>query len=216
MSTQFDVIVVGGGASGMMAAGRAAERGLSVLLLEKNKRLGMKLAITGGGRCNICNAEEDIHRLLAHYGSAKKFLYSSFSQFGVAETFTFFTSRGLPLKVEAHKRAFPVTEQAGDVVRVLEKYMRQGKVTVRTGAQVKGCVAEGGKIVGVDVSGTRLSARAYILATGGKSHPETGSTGDGFRWLADLRHTVKEPTPSVVPLAVSDAWVKSLAGVALD
>ncbi|MFA6511986.1 MAG: aminoacetone oxidase family FAD-binding enzyme [Patescibacteria group bacterium] len=212
----YDVIVLGGGAAGMMAAGRAAERGRRVLLLEKNEKLGQKLIITGGGRCNICNAEDDVHLLLAQYGKAKAFLHSAFSQFGVAETFTFFESRGLPLKVEERKRAFPKTEKASDVLRTLEHYMKQGKVTVQTKATVRGFCVDNGRIVGVTVQKENISAASYILATGGISHPETGSTGDGFTWLSDLGHDVQEPTPTVVPLAVQDAWVKSLAGIALN
>lgn len=216
MQNNYDVIVIGGGASGMMAAGRAAERGRRVLLLEKNEHLGEKLAITGGGRCNICNAEEDIHRLLAHYGTAAKFLYSPFSQFGMAETMEFFTTRGLPLKVEALQRAFPESEKASDVVRVLEDYLHKNGVEIRTNAEVQGFVEDSGKISGVEIDGQTVTAESYILATGGKSHPETGSTGDGFRWLRDLGLDVQEPTPTVVPLAAQEDWIKSLAGVTLD
>ena len=111
-SHHFDVIVIGGGAAGLMAAGRAGARGKRVLLLEKNKKLGEKLRISGGGRCNITNAEEDTKALLAHYGVAEPFLHSPFSEFGVKDTFEFFESRKLPLKVEARKRAFPKTERA--------------------------------------------------------------------------------------------------------
>lgn len=216
MGKEFDVIVIGGGPSGMMAAGRAAERGRRVLLLEKNDRLGVKLLLTGGGRCNICNAEDDVHRLLAHYGLAKKFLYSSFSQFGVTETFSFFESQNLPLKIEALKRAFPKSEKASDVVRALEKYLAKGKVEIRKSVSVHGFVFRSNKIVGVKVRGCVVSAESYILATGGKSHPETGSTGEGFEWLSALHHEVKKPTPSVVPLSVRDTWIKSLAGVTFD
>lgn len=200
----------------MIAAGRAAERGRRVLLLEKNAQLGQKLAITGGGRCNICNAQEDVHLLLPHYSEAKKFLFSPFSQFGVAQTFDFFESRGLPLKVEAHHRAFPASEKAIDVVRVLKTYVHSGQVEVRMNANVQGFGVAAGKITGVKVNGETLVAKSYILATGGKSHPETGSTGDGFAWLKKLGHEVKEPTPTIVPLAVGEAWIKSLAGIALD
>ena len=112
----------------MMAAGRAAERGARVLLLEKNKRLGEKLRISGGGRCNITNAEEDERILLKAYGKAEQFLYSLFAQFGVKDTFAFFESRGLPLSVQARKRAFPRSEKAADVVRVLESYIKKGGV----------------------------------------------------------------------------------------
>lgn len=211
-----DVIVIGGGASGMMAAGRAAERGRRVVLLEKNDQLGEKLAISGGGRCNITNAQENERLLLQHYGSAEKFLYSPFSQFGVKETFAFFTQRGLPLIVQANNRAFPETEKASDVIHVLEQYLSQGQVEIRTGAEVQGLVEEGGKITGVKVDGQILQAESYILATGGVSHPETGSTGDGFGWLTEVRHDVQQPTPTIVPLAVQDSWVTSLAGIAID
>lgn len=215
MEMEYDVIVIGGGASGMMAAGRAAERGRRVLLLEKNTQLGAKLRITGGGRCNITNAEEDEQKLLAHYGKAKSFLHSPFSQFGVAHTFSFFESRGLPLVVQERKRVFPRTERAADVVKTLKEYLKENRVEVRTNAAVQKIEAGDGRIHAIVVDGKKLTASSFILATGGKSHPETGSTGDGFSWLTKLGHTVKEPTPSIVPLAVADAWVKKLAGVSL-
>lgn len=216
MKKIFDVIVIGGGASGMMAAGRAAERGKQVLLLEKNKRLGEKLRITGGGRCNITNAEFDTHLLLHNYGSAKQYLFSAFSQFGVADTFLFFESRGLTLAVEEHKRAFPTTHRAQDVVQVLESSIQKGSVDVRTGRAVKKILTDNDEIKGVQVGNEILTADTYILATGGMSHPETGSTGDGFRWLEDIGHTVVRPTPSLVPLTTKDKWVKSLSGTALS
>lgn len=212
----YDVIIIGGGASGMMAAGRAGERGRGVLLLEKNSELGAKLKITGGGRCNITNAEEDEQLLLSHYGQAKSFLHSPFSQFGIKDTFSFFESRKLPLVVQARKRAFPKTEKAIDVFKVLEKYLEKGKVKVQTKANVQGIESKDGQISAVIVNGKKITASSFILATGGKSHPETGSTGDGFEWLTKLGHTVKEPTPTIVPLAVQEEWIKKLAGVTLN
>lgn len=212
----YDVIVIGGGASGMMAAGRAAERGKRVLLLEKNAQPGAKLKITGGGRCNITNAEEDEQVLLAHYGDAKAFLHSPFAQFGVKDTFSFFESRGLPLVVQARKRAFPKTERALDVFSVLERYLKEGNVEVRTSATVEHIAGADGKIEKVMVNGAAFSAASFILATGGVSHPETGSTGDGFSWLKALGHAVQEPTPTIVPIAVQDKWIKKLAGVSLS
>lgn len=212
----YDVIVVGGGASGLMAAGRAAELGRRVLLLEKNKILGKKLNITGGGRCNITNAVFDHRDFLKNYGEAQDFLFSPFSQFGVQDTFNFFAKLGLPLVVEARTRAFPKSQKAEDVTKALVKYLRQNGVIVKTNAVVQEILMEKKKIVGVLANDTEYHAKSVILATGGVSHPETGSTGDGFQWLADLGHSVREPSPNVVPLRVREAWVKELAGVSLS
>lgn len=212
----YDIVVIGGGASGMMAAGRAAELGKSVLLLEKNKVLGQKLKITGGGRCNVTNAEENVRTFLKNYSTAEQFLYSPFSQFSNADTFEFFRNRGLPLVIQARKRAFPHTEKALDVYIVMEKYIKNKFVTIKTNSPVTKILKEKNKIIGVQSGRITYTANSYVLATGGMSHPETGSTGDGFDWLSDLGHTVKAPTPTIVPLAVKDAWIKSLAGVSLS
>ncbi len=226
----YDVIVVGGGASGMMAAGRAAQAGKKVLLIEKNKRLGEKLRITGGGRCNITNAQPDQHALLANYGDAADFLYSPFSQFGVAATRTFFENIGVPTVEQGARRVFPRSEQAEDVAEALERHIRAVGVTVRLGTAVQDILVDAGtprRITGIRVqqSGaggyqpevlTVTEGGSYIIATGGLSHPETGSTGDGFDWLRALGHTVKEPTPTIVPLAAPEAWVHALSGTALE
>jgi predicted Rossmann fold flavoprotein len=220
---EYDVLVVGGGSAGLMAAGRAAELGKRVLLLEKNKRLGEKLRISGGGRCNITNAEEDAHKLMSAYGTSAQFLFSTFSQFGNKDTFTFFESKALPLVVQARKRAFPKTEKALDVVKTLEEYVHKGGVTVKTGAQVTGVESNGSLITGVTcgpfdkAQGKQMvyTAKEYIFAAGSVSHPETGSTGDGFKWLQKLGHTVVEPTPTIVPIKVADEWVPLLAGTSL-
>ncbi len=209
----YDVIVVGGGASGLMAAGRAAERGKTVLLLEKNKSLGQKLKITGGGRCNITNAEPDQHIFLKKYGSAEPFLHSAFTQFGVGDTFKFFERRQLPLVTQDRGRVFPGTEKAEDVLAVLVKYLATGQVEVKTGLAVTGIEREGNIVKSVNTKQGKFSAKCFILATGGVSHPETGSTGDGFGWLTKLGHQVAPPSPTIVPLAVEEVWVKNLAGV---
>ncbi len=214
-NTRYDVIVIGGGASGMMAAGRAAELGKRVLILEKNTQLGEKLAISGGGRCNITNAEDNERLLLSKYGTASKFLYSPFSQFGMRDTFSFFESGGLPLKVEEQKRAFPVSERAIDVVNALVRYLTRGHVEIRIGVTVKQIVATDGRIKGVHTSVGNFSGTNYILATGGVSHPETGSTGDGFPWLTELGHTIVTPTATLVPLKVKEGWPKQLSGISL-
>ncbi|OGE64272.1 hypothetical protein A3I48_00790 [Candidatus Daviesbacteria bacterium RIFCSPLOWO2_02_FULL_36_7] len=211
-----DVIVIGGGAAGLMAAGQAATRGKSVLILEKNKRLGEKLKITGGGRCNITNAEADIRSFLSNFGRFADFLYSPFSQFGVTDTFTFFQSLGLPLVIQARNRVFPKTEKALDVLNALRENNNKLGVKVRTACTAGEILSEGRQITGVQTNLGTFQASSYILATGGVSHPETGSTGDGFRWFRELGHSVKDPTPTIVPLAVTDTWVKMLAGVSLS
>lgn len=212
----YDVVVVGGGASGMFAAIEAAKRGKSVLILEKNKSLGEKLKITGGGRCNITNAETDARTFLSHYGKAADFLFSPYSQFGSQETFEYFDALGLPLVVQARKRAFPVTEKAYDVYDVLRLELSRLHVNIKTGHTVKSILKEGDRIVGIETPHGTFRGHSYILATGGASHPETGSTGDGFNWLEELGHTVVAPTPTIVPLEVADEWVKALSGVSLS
>lgn len=212
----LDVIVVGGGAAGMMAAGRAAERGKRVLLVEKNKDLGQKLSITGGGRCNITNAEYDNRILLVNYGDAEKFLYATFSRFAVEQTFSFFETRGLSLVVEAGKRAFPNTLKAMDVTRVMVQYLREHQVEVRTHTAVKAIIAKHERVAGIETDHGLFSADHVILATGGLSHKHTGSTGDGFNWLRALGHTVHDPNPDVVPLKVAEPWVKRLSGTCLE
>lgn len=211
----FDVIVVGGGSSGMMAAGRAAALGKRVLLLEKNRELGAKLSITGGGRCNITNATYNAHDMLANYGKASQFLFSPFSQFGVKDTFEFFEKRGLRVVVQALNRAFPITEKAPDVVAVFEKYLEEGRVTIMTGSAVTKVLHDKKGIIGVVAGKENYTAKNYIFSTGGASHPETGSTGDGFEWLRQLGHNVKSPRPTIVPLKTSDKWSHKLSGVSI-
>lgn len=212
----WDVVVIGGGASGMFAAATAASQGKRVIVLEKNKYLGEKLSISGGGRCNITNAEYNPRALLAHYGEGAEFLFSPFSQFGVLETFEYFEKRGLPLVTQARKRAFPHTEKASDVVQVLQKDLTKHKVHVKSSCVVKSLEKKDDRIVSVETNQGRFQGRSFILATGGVSHPETGSTGDGFKFLKNIGHTVKDPTPTIVPIAVQDQWVKMLAGVSLS
>ncbi len=212
----FDVIVIGGGASGLMSASVAAKNGKRVLLIEKNKTLGNKLKISGGGRCNITNAEYDTRKFLSHYGDADVFLFSPFSKFGVKDTFTFFENLGLPLVVQARNRAFPKTEKALDVYNALYTSLIKSGVKIKTSCSVKKILYDKNTITGIDTKEGIFTAKSYILATGGTSHPETGSTGDGFKWLTDLGHSVKKPTPNIVPLAVEDEWVKMLSGTSLS
>lgn len=212
---EYDVIVVGGGASGMMAAGVAAEKGKRVLLIEKNDEMGRKLAISGGGRCNIFNAEPDSRALLSNYGDAAPFLHSAFAEFGLNETESFFERLGISTTVEANNRAFPVSQRATDVVYALVSYLKQYDVEIRTDTAIALINTKDGEITSILAQGFEFSANTYIFATGGMSHPETGSTGDGFAWLRDLGHTVKEPTPTIVPLSAREQWIKNLKGTTL-
>ncbi len=226
----WDVAVIGGGPAGMMAAGRAAERGAKVILIEKNARLGEKLLITGGGRCNVTNAEFDTRKLLEKFKDSDKYLFSSFSKWSVKETLEFFNGRKMDTKVEALKRAFPVSNKAESVWNVLVEYLKKEKVTILSKSEVTGFEKEGTEIVSVKlkngghtttapqvkIEGCKIYAKNFVLATGGLSRPETGSTGDGFKWLNELGHKVTPPDPTLVPVIIKDEWVKRLQGVALQ
>jgi predicted Rossmann fold flavoprotein len=220
---KYDVAVIGGGAAGMMAAGRAAELGASVILIEKNQGLGKKLLITGGGRCNVTNDTPDTRSFLAKLKKKGKFLFSTFSQHAVTESLEFFHSRDMETKVENEGRVFPVSNSARSVYDVLMKYMKEGAkkgghVEVATDVTAKGFHVRDGRIVGLNVSipGAGIStiiADSYILATGGTSMPETGSTGEGFQWLAAAGHTIVEPDLAMVPIKIAEKWVRDLSGV---
>ncbi len=213
---QYDVAVIGGGPAGMMAAGRAAELGARVVLLEKNPTLGKKLLITGGGRCNVTNAEFDEHILLGKFKENKKFLFSPFSRFTVQQTLDFFTSRNMPIKIETQKRAFPVSNSAQSVWDVLVAYMQQHNVKVITDSPADGFEFADEIITGIRMKNkTIVRAATYIIATGGKSRPKTGSTGEGFQWLKKIGHTIIEPDPALVPVKIHETWVHKLSGLTL-
>ena len=212
----YDVLVIGGGPAGMMAAAIAADAGKRVLLLEKNRSLGKKLNISGGGRCNITNAEYDTRSLLSHYGKAADFLHSPFSQFAVSDTFSFFEDRGLPLQVEARNRTFPVSQKASDVTAVLSRALQQGRVDVVLDCGVTSLNRANDHIESVTTTRGEFRADTVIVATGGLSRPETGSTGAGFGWLTSLGHTVRQPSPSIVPLATKEKWVAEVAGKTVE
>lgn len=220
----YDVAIIGGGPAGMIAAGKAAERGLSVVLIEKNDTLGKKLLITGGGRSNITNAEFDDSAFLDKFKGSAKFLFSAFSQHNVENSLDFFQTHNMPTKIEAEKRVFPISDKAKSVWDVLVNYMKTGNVTVISSTEVGGFIIDNDsttkKITGVRLkknpsSLKEIQAKSFILATGGTSRPETGSTGDALPWLTKLGHTVIEPSVSLVPVKTREQWVKRLQGVTL-
>jgi len=210
----WDVIIIGGGPAGMMAAVRAAERGRRVLLLEKNKRLGKKLSITGGGRCNVTNNKPDVRTMLDKYGAVGKFLFSTYTQHGVQESIDWFSERGVELHEENEGRLFPATNSAETICQTLEQALTQSSVTIETGVAVKSITqaGEGGFAVEME-SGTTYTAKACVLATGGYSRPDTGSTGEGFGWLEGLGHNVVASSLALVPLVLKEPWIKDLSGV---
>ncbi|MFA5870284.1 MAG: NAD(P)/FAD-dependent oxidoreductase [Candidatus Paceibacterota bacterium] len=214
--TIWDVAVIGGGQSGMMAAGRAAELGARVILIEKNETLGKKLLITGGGRCNLTNAEPSTRAFLSKLKGNDKFLFSPFAQMDIEKTISFFNDRGLSTKIEAGRRVFPTSDKSRSVLDVLVKYMKQGRVEILTKSSVNTLIKNVDNTFKIEIKDSKqIIARNVVIATGGTSRPETGSTGDGFMWLASLGHTVKEPNASLVPIAIHDTWVKTLQGITL-
>jgi predicted Rossmann fold flavoprotein len=213
---KYDAAIIGGGPAGLMAALRAGESGARVILLEKNSRLGAKLLLTGGGRCNLTNNIPDPRVFISQLGINGKFLFSALNKFGVDKTLDFFHSRGLKTKVEKNGRVFPVSNQASDVLDVLIKELRNFQVEIRTKGQVNRFVTEENKIIKLVLTdGREIEADKYILATGGKSYPGTGSDGDGYKWLAKMGHTIILPRPSLTPLLVEADFIKDLEGLSV-
>ena len=208
------IIVVGGGAAGIMAACRAAEEGAQVTLFEKMPQIGRKLRITGKGRCNLTNAA-DVDEIVKNIPGNGKFLYSALKNFSSADTVNFFESLGVKTKIERGGRIFPASDDAKEVIDALMKRLIILGVEVKTNSPVKEILAENKKIVGVFVGGKIFKADAVILATGGASYPATGSTGDGFKFARRLGHTVTEILPALVPLETEEDFVKDLQGLSL-
>ena len=207
------IVVVGGGAAGMMAAICAAERGASVTLLEPNERLGKKLNITGKGRCNVTN-NADLETLLANTPKNGKFLYSAFSRFDGRDAMAFFEKLGVPLKTERGNRVFPVSDRAFDISGALERRLKALRVSMVRDRAVHLEIEEG-TICGVQGERREYPAQAVILATGGVSYPATGSTGEGHRMAAEAGHTVTPLRGSLVPLREQGNLCARMQGLSL-
>ena len=209
------VIIIGGGAAGMMAAVTAAENGHAVHVYEKNEKLGKKLFITGKGRCNLTNAC-DMEELFDAVCTNGKFLYSAFYGFTNQDAIRFFEKSGLKIKVERGNRVFPASDRSSDVIAVLQRRMKSLGVNVHLNMAVKEVLAEDGCVKGIlTEAGDEADADAVIIATGGLSYQTTGSTGDGYRFAEALGHQVTELSPALVPLNVKEDVVKGLQGLSL-
>ncbi len=209
----WDVLVVGAGAAGLMAATRAAELGAGTLLVEKNRKPGVKILMSGGTRCNITQATDE-RGIIAAFGRPGRFLHSALARFGVAQAVQLFEQEGVPTKVESTGKIFPQSDRAADVLGALLARLE------RSGAQL----ALEEPLVELDPQGPgfrvrtgrrTLEARTIIVTTGGKSYPGCGTTGDGYAWAARLGHTIVRPRPALVPLLVDAAWVQGLSGITL-
>ncbi len=208
-----EIIVIGGGAAGMMAAITAARRGAGVTLLEPNERLGKKLNITGKGRCNVTN-DCDQETLMANIPGNGRFLYSALTRFTPQDAMAFFEALGVPLKVERGNRVFPVSDRSFDISSALERELRRLRVRIlrERAAEI---TAEDGRVTGVQTDRQHHPADAVVLATGGVSYPGTGSTGDGYAMAAALGHTIVPPRGSLVPLESGDADCAAMQGLSL-
>ena len=209
------IVVIGGGAAGIMAAVFAARAGGNVTLLEKNEKLGKKVYITGKGRCNLTN-DCDLDGFLAQVPRNPRFLYSALSFFSPRDMMSLLEENGCPVTVQRGKRVFPSSEKASDVTKALSFLLRKLNVRIRLNCDVKGLKTESGRITGAELSdGSFLPADAVILACGGLSYPSTGSTGDGYRFAIALGHTVIPASPVLVGLETKETWPQSLQGLSL-
>ena len=209
------VVVIGGGAAGTMAAYMAAKNGHKVTLLEKNEKLGKKIFITGKGRCNVTNAC-DITDFFESIPTNSKFLYSAVYSFTNQDVVDFFVDAGCPLKVERGDRFFPVSDHSSDIIAALKRKLSEVLVDVKLNTAVKELLIENEKVTGVILdNGKKITADAVVVATGGISYPTTGSTGDGYKWAVNCGHKLIDPSPALVPLETKEDWTKELQGLSL-
>ncbi len=208
------LVVIGAGPAGIMAAGKAAELGSEVLLLEKNSVLGKKLSISGKGRCNVTNIG-DIREFIASFSDNGPFLYSSLQSFNNLMLIELLRELGVETKVERGGRVFPISDKASEIVDALKRYLIKNNVEINLSEAVQKIIIEKNRVYGVLTDKRMIKADRVILCTGGKSYPGTGSTGDGYKWAQEAGHTIVKIRPSLVPLNISEDWVKSLQGLSL-
>lgn len=210
------VFVIGGGASGMLAAIVAARNGHTVELFEKNEKLGKKLYITGKGRCNLTNAC-DQDTFFNHVVSNPKFLYKAFYMFNNQDTMNFFETIGLPLKIERGNRVFPVSDKSSDVISSLRQELERQKVKIHYHSEVEKVLIKDGHFYGLQLKNDvkEWIADSVVIATGGLSYPTTGSTGDGYKFAKEMGHSITRLHPSLVPIHIKESYVKELMGLSL-
>ena len=209
------VIVIGGGAAGMMAALKAAKNGHDVTLLEKNEKLGKKLFITGKGRCNVTNAS-DMETIMSQIVTNPRFLYSAFSDCSNTDVMELIENGGCPLKIERGQRVFPESDKSSDIISCFSRLLKKAGVEILLNEEVTHIITEEGRAVGVSLfDGKKMSADAIVLATGGLSYASTGSTGDGHRMVRELGHTVTPCFPALVPVNTKEDWCRALQGLSL-
>ena len=209
---KFDTLIIGGGPAGLMAAIRASSFGQRVAVVEKNPSVGEKLLISGRGRCNFTNGEDDINAFISRYGDNGKFLYSAFSKFGPRQTLVFFANIGLEFVEERGKRIFP---KEGGSQKVLDRLLlecKKNNVKILRNSPVKGLKLKNGRVSHIITDNNEYSADKYIIATGGKSYPRTGSTGDGYDFARQAGHTITELYPALVPIRTRETWPKLASG----
>ena len=209
---KFDTLIIGGGPAGLMAAVRASSLGQKVAIAEKNHSLGEKLLLAGKGRCNFSNAERDIDIFISKYGDNGKFLYSAFSKFGPIETVRFFKKIGVDSIEERGKRIFPTEGGGQRVLDALLMQCKKNKVKLMRSTPVKAVKIKNSRVDYVITQDDEFSADKYIIATGGKSYPRTGSTGDGYKFAQTAGHTITPLYPSLVPIKTKETWVKLASG----
>lgn len=202
----YDVIVVGGGPAGIFAAGFAAQQGRRVLLIEKNRRCGAKVLITGKGRCNVTHAEDDPRHFIEVFGRNGKAFLTALYAFGVDKVVDFFEQRGLRLKIERGGRIFPEQGDAASVQKVLDSFLNEAGVELLSSCRVERFNTDAEKICSVVTTQGEFSASNYVIATGGLSYPETGCTGDGYSWAEQTGHRLVPPQPALVPIRLATDW----------
>jgi len=214
MNNKLKIAVIGSGPAGMMSAIQASDKNSEVFLFEKNSRLGKKLLITGKGRCNITNQESDIKKFIQAFGKNSKFLFSAFAQFFNEDLLNFFREKGLEFNYERGGRVFPKSNSAHDVLDILKSYLKEAKVEIQINKELKDIQVQNNHFV-LKFADSEFIADKVIIATGGKSYPGTGSSGEVFEIIKKLGHKIIELKPSLVPILVKEAWINDLEGLSL-